>query len=164
MEISLIQRFVLFLGHPTYALTVVVFLMLLSSGMGSVIAHRMRLRRALLLVVVLIAAYVAALPALLAAAVGQMFTVKLLISAALLAPLGLLMGMPFPLGLRLAASENGPAVEWAWAMNAAGSVLGSVTAMVIAIEFGLTITLSCAALAYLLAAGFSRGWRAATIG
>jgi hypothetical protein len=63
------------------------------------------------------------------------------------------MGMPFPTGLRLVKI-----VEWAWALNAAASVLGSVLAMAIAIHFGLTITLACAAAAYLLAASLSRTW------
>jgi hypothetical protein len=86
---------------------------------------------------------------LLDAMIGLPFAVKLLMSALLLVPLGLAMGMPFPSGLRaLAAGENG-AVEWAWAMNAASSVLGSVLAIVIAIQFGLTATLACAAMAYL---------------
>jgi hypothetical protein len=84
---------------------------------------------------------------------------KILISGAVLAPLGFLMGMPFPSGLRLVET-----VEWAWALNAAASVLGSVLAMIIAIHFGLTITLACAALAYLLGAGFSRTWKTATSG
>lgn len=159
VEISLIQRFVLFLGHPTYALTVVVFLLLLSSGAGSVAARR-RITNAnqILVLAGLIAALIAlnvvVLPWLLAAAVGLPFAIKLLISALVLAPLGFLMGMPFPTGLRLVNT-----VEWAWALNAAASVLGSVLAMVIAIEFGLTITLLCAAGAYLLAAWFSRTWR-----
>ena len=74
------------------------------------------------------------------------------------------MGMPFPTGLRALASLPAPefpvsqespagdnAVEWAWAMNAASSVLGSVLAMVIAIQFGLNVTLACGAVAYLLA-------------
>jgi hypothetical protein len=72
------------------------------------------------------------------------------------------MGMPFPTGLRALAALPAPefpagqdasdnSVEWAWAMNAAASVLGSVLAMVIAIQFGLTVTLACGAVAYLLA-------------
>jgi hypothetical protein len=72
------------------------------------------------------------------------------------------MGMPFPTGLRALAALPAPefpagegasdnSVEWAWAMNAAASVLGSVLAMVIAIQFGLTVTLACGAAAYLLA-------------
>jgi spermidine synthase len=159
VEIALIQRFVLFLGHPTYALTVVVFLLLLSSGAGSVAARRWlnesrRLGRLLAGIAGLIALYVLLLPLLLPAAVGLPFTAKLLISAVILAPLGFLMGMPFPSGLRMVET-----VEWAWALNAAASVLGSVMAMVIAIHFGLTVTLVCAAVAYLLAAMCSRtGW------
>src|SRR6266700_1708234 len=159
VEISLIQRFVLFLGHPTYALTVVVFLLLLSSGAGSVMARRwisgsMRVLQLLALIAVLIALHVLLLPPLLSAAVGLPFAVKLIISGVVLAPLGFLMGMPFPTGLRLVET-----VEWAWALNAAASVLGSVMAMVIAIHFGLTITLGCAAIAYVLAALCSNTWK-----
>ena len=95
---------------------------------------------------------------------GIAFIAKLLISAALLVPLGFAMGMPFPTGLRALAgvSAIAPAntgegsVEWAWAMNAASSVLGSVLAMVIAIEFGLNITLACGAGAYLAALMLTR--------
>jgi len=163
VEISLIQRFVLFLGHPTYALTVVVFLLLLSSGAGSVAArHRITNGAKVLPLLGLISAFivgnVVVLPWLLSAAVGLPFAIKLLISALVLAPLGFLMGMPFPTGLRLVKT-----VEWAWALNAAASVLGSVMAMIIAIHFGLTVTLLCAAVAYLLAAVCSRTWRSAII-
>jgi len=163
VEISLIQRFVLFLGHPTYALTVVVFLLLLSSGAGSVAARR-RITRGgkilplLGLISIFIVGNVLLLPWLLSAAVGLPFVIKLVISALVLAPLGFLMGMPFPTGLRLVKT-----VEWAWALNAAASVLGSVMAMIIAIHFGLTVTLLCAAVAYLLAAVCSRTWRSDVI-
>src|SRR6476469_640915 len=163
VEISLIQRFVLFLGHPTYALTVVVFLLLLSSGAGSVAARRRistgrRILPLLGLISSIIVIDVALLPWLLSAAIGLPFAIKLLVSGIVLAPLGFLMGMPFPTGLRLVKT-----VEWAWALNAAASVLGSVMAMIIAIHFGLTITLLCAAAAYLLAGLCSRTWKGAII-
>jgi hypothetical protein len=161
-EIAFIQRFVLFLGHPTYALTVVVFLLLLSSGAGSLasrkwLTHTRRAWLPLLLIVAGLLLYVLLLPAVLNALVGLPFVVKLGISAALLVPLGLAMGMPFPTGLRALANfgaDNTGSIEWAWAMNAASSVLGSVLAMVIAIEFGLNVTLACGAFAYLAAIGF----------
>jgi hypothetical protein len=110
----------------------------------------------LTLIVLALLVYVSALPAILERLVGAAFAVKLVISAALLAPLGFAMGMPFPTGLRaLAAIEQegrgGNSIEWAWAMNAASSVLGSVLAIVIAIQFGLNVTLSCGAVAYLMA-------------
>lgn len=165
VEIAFIQRFVLFLGHPTYALTVVIFLLLLSSGAGSLFSRRWLPRAEmawmpLVLVLVTLSLYVLLLPGRLAALVGIAFEYRLLVSAILLIPLGFLMGMPFPSGLRALASTPAPefgadvadnAVEWAWAMNAAASVLGSVLAMVIAIQFGLTVTLACGAVAYLLA-------------
>ena len=163
VEIAFIQRFVLFLGYPTYALTVVVFLMLLSSGAGSLVSRRWfgeptRVVLALAFIVVALLIYVFVLPRLLESMIGLAFVAKLLISALLLLPLGFTMGMPFPSGLRALASGEGNAtntthgaVEWAWAMNAASSVLGSVLAIVIAIQFGLTATLACGAAAYVLA-------------
>jgi hypothetical protein len=169
VEISFVQRFVLFLGHPTYALTVVVFLLLLSSGAGSLISRKwlVETRRAWLPLILIVAAlllYVFVLPALLNLLVGMPFPAKLLVSAVLLVPLGFAMGMPFPTGLRALAGAPAPGfsseeasetkenvVEWAWAMNAASSVLGSVLAMVIAIQFGLNVTLACGAGAYLMA-------------
>ena len=164
VEITFIQRFVLFLGHPTYALTVVIFLLLLSSGVGS-LTSRLWLPQPrmawipLVLVIATLLSYVSFLPGRLAGLVALPFTYRLLISALLLVPLGFVMGMPFPTGLRalswpqagapaIAAPAIGNMVEWAWAMNAAASVLGSVLAMVIAIQFGLTITLACGAIAY----------------
>ena len=167
VEIAFIQRFVLFLGHPTYALTVVIFLMMLSSGAGSLLSRRWlpRARMVWLPLALVVAALVGDiffLPNGLAALVGLDFGYRLLISGALLIPLGFAMGMPFPTGLRALAASPAPeypvgktddhnAVEWAWAMNAGASVLGSVLAMVIAIRFGLTATLVCGAAAYVLA-------------
>jgi len=169
VEIAFIQRFVLFLGHPTYALTVVIFLLLLSSGAGSLISRRWLSQPALLwkplmLLAAAICLYVLVLPSLLGVMVGLPFPVKLAVSALILVPLGIAMGMPFPTGLRSLASSPAPefpadpsnAVEWAWAMNAASSVLGSVLAMVIAINWGLNVTLACGALAYLAAMALSR--------
>jgi spermidine synthase len=169
VEIAFIQRFVLFLGHPTYALTVVVFLLLLSSGGGSLasrkwLASTQRVWLPLALIVSALLLYVFVLPGLLNALVGLPFPAKLIVSAILLVPLGFAMGMPFPTGLRALASAPMPefptvvraeleenAVEWAWAVNAGSSVLGSVLAIVIAIQFGLNITMACGAVAYLMA-------------
>jgi spermidine synthase len=172
VEIAFIQRFVLFLGHPTYALTVVIFLLLLSSGAGSLFSRSWlsspeRAWIPLVLLMAAIAVYTWGLAGLLTWLIGLPFAAKLLVSGVVLVPLGFAMGMPFPTGLRalanaadleLPASEMGEppntadnSVEWAWAMNAAASVLGSVLAMVIAIHFGLKVTLACGGVAYLLA-------------
>ena len=134
-----------------------VFLMLLSSGAGSLVSRKWfseptRVSLALAFIVIALATYVFALPHLLEAMIGLPFAAKLVMSALLLVPLGFAMGMPFPSGLRALSllssatsrAKHG-AVEWAWAMNAASSVLGSVLAIVIAIQFGSTTTLACAA-------------------
>lgn len=169
VEIAFIQRFVLFLGHPVYALTVVVFLLLLSSGAGSMVsrwwlAETSRVWLPLVLIAAALLLYVGVLPGLLGRLVGWPFMAKLLVSAGLLIPLGFAMGMPFPTGLRAlagagtselqaaqTAQTSGNMVEWAWAMNAASSVLGSVLAIIIAIQFGLNVTLGSGAAAYLVA-------------
>jgi predicted membrane-bound spermidine synthase len=172
VEIAFIQRFVLFLGHPTYALTVVIFLLMLSSGAGSLFSRRWLSRTELAwmpisLVIGILLMDVLFLPHWLEAWVGFGLSTRIAISSLLLAPLGFLMGMPFPTGLRALAARSKScfgraaeernddnqdnAVEWAWAMNAAASVLGSVLAMVIAIQFGLNATLACGVFAYLIA-------------
>jgi hypothetical protein len=169
VEIAFIQRFVLFRRHPVDALTVVVFLLLLSSGAGSMVsrwwlAETSRVWLPLLLIAAALLLYVGVLPGLLGRLVGWPFMVKLAVSAGLLVPLGFAMGMPFPTGLRALAGagggdlpvaapgkSSGNMVEWAWAMNAASSVLGSVLAIIIAIQFGLNVTLASGAAAYLIA-------------
>ena len=165
-EMAFIQRFVLFLGHPTYALTVVIFMMLLASGVGSLasrkcLAQPSRVWAPLLVVIVLLGIYVFALPPLLRSLIGLPFAIKVLVSGAILVPLGFAMGMPFPTGMRALAlaNEQNNTIEWAWALNAASSVLGSVMAMLIAIQWGLAVTLACGAVAYVGALLLSRMFR-----
>lgn len=164
VEVTFIQRFVLFLGHPTYALTVVIFLLLLASGAGSVLSRRWFVEgrgvwAPLLVIIAALLVYIGVLPRLLDYLVGIAFPLKIIVSGVLLTPLGFAMGMPFPTGLRALAKDGlttaeDHSIEWAWAMNAASSVLGSVLAIVIAIEFGLNITLACGAGAYAAALVF----------
>jgi hypothetical protein len=167
VEICLIQKFVLFLGHPTYALTVVVFLMLLASGLGSMVSRRViqnpvQVWRPLLMIIFAITLYAILLPLVLERLIGMPLYGKLAISAMVLFPLGFIMGMPFPTGMRAlsvgataieveevsARTGQEGCIEWAWAMNAASSVLGSVLAMVIAIQWGLMAALIAGAIAY----------------
>ncbi|HEV2424685.1 MAG TPA: hypothetical protein VGZ29_07655 [Terriglobia bacterium] len=181
VEITFVQRLVLFLGHPTYAITVVIFLLLASSGAGSLTSRRWpagarALHPPLAAIAVALLVYTFVLPRLLTAAVGLEFGIKLLISAALLIPLGFVMGVPFPAGLRILAGPpgsgetdakltreaplaNDSAIEWAWALNASASVLGSVLAMFIAVNLGLTTTLACGLGAYLAAWAVGGTWR-----
>jgi len=157
IEMALIQKFVLFLGHPTYALTVVIFSMLVSSGLGSYFSRRIlrddqrRLYRALILIAVLVALLAAIVTPLLSAGVGLPLELKFAITALLIAPAGFVMGMPFPFGLKRLEEWHKPSVRWAWSLNAAASVLGSVGALVCAIYCGLVQTLLIGGLLYLTA-------------
>lgn len=155
VQVSLIQKFVLFLGHPTYALTVVIFSMLLSSGLGSFFSKGLMQqqvpRLSLVLVSVAAAVYVLSLVVTPIADNGVTlpFTLKVLITVALIAPAGFIMGMPFPTGLSLLKNVMPSVVRWAWAVNAAASVLGSAAAMFLAIYFGLSMTLRLGGICYL---------------
>lgn len=157
IEVALIQRFVLFLGHPVHALWVVIFSMLVSSGLGSNFSRRIlgknegRLMKALGIVAIGAAILAAAVSALLGALVWLPFGLKAVISIALIAPLGFVMGMPFPTALDRLEAWHAPSVRWAWSLNAASSVLGSVGALVCAIYMGLVQTMIVGGLFYLAA-------------
>jgi hypothetical protein len=157
IEVALIQKFVLFLGHPTYALTVVIFSMLLASSLGSYFSSRLlvhregRLIKILGCVALCAALWAWILSALLPAAVGLPLPLKVLMTLLLIAPLGFMMGMPFPAGLERLEAWHPPAVRWAWSLNAGASVLGSVGALVCCIYLGLIQTLIVGGLLYVAA-------------
>lgn len=89
------------------------------------------------------------LPPLFRAALGWDLIPRILLSVLLLAPLGLLMGMPFPLGMRLVAATNENLVPWAWAVNGCASVLGSILSVMLAQSLGFTVVLGIALVVYL---------------
>ena len=157
IQIALIQKFVLLLGHPTYALTVIVFSMLVASGAGSYFSRRVvqgddaRLVRVLAAVALLVALLAIAAPALVSGAVSWPLPAKMLITALAIAPAAFFMGIPFPSGLRRLEERHSPSVRWAWSLNAAASVLGSGGAIVLAIYAGLRATLLFGGVLYLCA-------------
>jgi hypothetical protein len=157
IQVALIQKFVLLLGHPTYALTVIVFSMLVSSGAGSFFSGRVvagddvRLAWVLAAIAVLVAALAFGAAPLAAAAAGWPLAAKMAITTISVAPAAFLMGMPFPSGLRRLEQRHPPSVRWAWSLNAAASVLGSAGAIVLAIYLGLRATLLVGGALYLCA-------------
>ncbi len=157
IQVALIQKFVLLLGHPTYALTVIVFSMLVASGAGSFFSNRViagddsRLMRVLAGVAVFVALLAFGTPALVAGAASWPLPAKISITALAIAPAAFLMGMPFPSGLRRLEKLHSPSVRWAWSLNAAASVLGSGGAIILAIYTGLRATLLFGGALYLAA-------------
>jgi spermidine synthase len=157
IEVGLIQKFVLFLGHPVYALAVVIFSLLVSSGLGSFWSRRIlgkhegRLIKLLGTVALLAAALALILSWLLTSLVWLPLPLKAALTVVLIAPLGFAMGMPFPTALARLEEWHAPSLRWAWSLNAASSVLGSVGALVCAIYLGLVQTLIIGGIFYLAA-------------
>ena len=157
IQVALIQRFIILLGHPEYALTVIVFSMLVWSGLGSYSSKSLignddnKLVRVLALVAVLIGALAAGAGPLVANAAAWPLAAKIALTAILIAPAAFLMGMPFPSGLRRLEQRHAPSVRWAWSLNSASSVLGSAGAIFLAIYLGLRATLLIGGALYLCA-------------
>jgi hypothetical protein len=151
LEIPLLQRFILFLGHPTTAFAAVVASLLLFSGIGSLIAPRVPIHWAPAALVLVAVVTTAGLGPLFDALLGAPLATRLLATGLSLAPLGLLLGMPFPLGLAWLEGKAPELVPWAWAVNGSASVVTSVAVAVGALAAGFTAVLAAAVLAYTLA-------------
>ena len=158
VEIPLLQRFILFLGHPAYAMATVLFALLLFSGLGSLLSRHVPLRLVLILLPLLVVAYALGLPALFGATLAAPLWGRLVVAVVALAPPGLLMGMPFPKGLALLEqsacpehSRRAPAlITWAWGVNGAVSVVASILAALLALSFGISTVLAVGAACYAL--------------
>ncbi len=162
VEIASIQRFMLFLGHPVYAVAVVLAAFLVFAGLGSGLAPRLDRRLAgtrvsaldlaAAAIGLLAIAYLLALPPLFDALMHLGDAGKIAITLALIAPLAFWMGMPFPLGLAR-VSERFPAlVPWAWGINGCASVISAVLATLLAMNLGFAAVVLLALAAYALAA------------
>ena len=159
IEVALLQRFVLLLGHPVYSLTVTLFSLLLGTGAGSLISQRIgdaKLLKRVEVVILGIAAVailgIVALPPIIVFAIGASHMARIALAVALIAPAGVLLGMPLPAGMRLMAVNHSELVPWAWGMNGALSVIGATLAVFIAMNWGFSVTLLAGAAVYVLAA------------
>ncbi|MBN1305836.1 MAG: hypothetical protein JXA13_15470 [Anaerolineales bacterium] len=153
VEIPLIQYFILFLGHPSYALAAVLFSLLVFSGLGSRFSDRFPIQWALVFLIVLILSYPHLLPGVFNLMLGLPLPPRLGVTLALLAPAGFLMGMPFPAAIRIFSTVTGRTEKtaWAWAVNGAVSVISSVVAALLALTFGFSWVLRLGAVCYLAA-------------
>jgi hypothetical protein len=148
VEIALMQKFILFLGHPTYALVVVLFALLIFSGIGSYRCRNIAVERItativrnLLFLAGLVLLYLFLLSPLFDALVTLPRAVRIPLAVLLTAPLGLLMGTFLPLGIRASGERFGELVPWAWGLNGAASVFGSVLAIALAMNLGFNLAL-----------------------
>jgi hypothetical protein len=163
VEMPWLQRFVLYLGHPSYATTVVLSALLVGAGVGAMLSPRLVpvARRAVGLVLpVAVLAVNAGLTFVLDATLGWPLVWRVVMAIALVGPVGVLMGAPFPLGVMLAGTREQGASSlraWFWAMNGMASVLATVVSLVSAMTIGFTATVAVGAAAYALAGWALRG-------
>jgi hypothetical protein len=159
VEIPLAQRFILILDQPVIALAVVLFAILLFSGLGSLTVRRWRLPVGLALLIALIVVYPLLLPAT-GLFLAQPQWARILLTIAIIAPLGYLMGLPFAGGLQVVEKYQPGLVPWAWAINGSFSVISAVLAVMVALSWGFSAVLWLGAIAYggaLIA--FGRYWK-----
>ena len=159
VEMAMMQQLSIFLGHPIYSLVVVLAGLILSSGVGSLVSDRLRLassaasRLPALAVTLILILYSAAVIPVIHRFIAEALWQRVLLSVALVAPCGFLMGFCFPVGLRwmtmLKQEENLP---WMWALNGAAATLGSFVAIVLSMETSIVTCGLIGAVCYVLAA------------
>jgi len=169
VEISQMQRLIIFLGHPTYGLSVVLFSLLLSSGLGSLMTRTVRsaqvtgsatLRLGLLLALLLVFGEVT--PGAIVTFRGATTILRILVAVSILFPLGVFMGMALPLGMKLASADFEAVTPWLWGVNGATSVCASVAAVAIAMSAGITASFWTGAGCYAVAlSAFAKACRRA---
>ncbi|HYA20569.1 MAG TPA: SAM-dependent methyltransferase, partial [Burkholderiales bacterium] len=162
VEIAFIQKFILFLSHPLYAVAVVLCSFLIFAGLGSRFSKNLEQKTRSLpfwtvvwvvLAICLVAVvYLAVLPMVFKQFIGLPDAAKIAISVVLIAPLAFPMGMPFPLALSSVAGRSVQLVPWAWGVNACASVVGAILATLLAIHLGFTVVVIAALAFYILAA------------
>ncbi len=156
VEIAVIQRLSLFLGHPVYGLAIGLFAIILSTGMGSLISDHLPINNALRAMFwsVLTAIYLVVLPfclpTLLSVSEGYSIFVRAVVAVLIIAPCGLLMGFGFPTGMRLINAIDTRPTPWFWAINGAAGVLAASIAVAVNIAFSINVSIWIAAGCYLL--------------
>jgi hypothetical protein len=157
LEVVLIQRLTLFLGYPTYSLTVTLFAILMATGAGSLLSDRLTQPRNTLLGVLagvlfaLVLFYQLGMDPLIEAAIVWPLPMRVFLTVLMLTPLGLCLGMFMPIGLRTVAglSDYGEEyIAWAWAVNGFCSVVSSILTTMLSMTFGFTVVMSLAVVVY----------------
>ncbi|MDQ3853453.1 MAG: hypothetical protein M3299_11520, partial [Thermoproteota archaeon] len=169
IELALLQKLILLMGNPTMTFALLLFTLLISSGAGSLLSSRIAKNTMKNLVFVIggVAGlgilYVFFLPLVIYSTIAEPFEVKAAISITILAPIGFLMGMPLPTGMRLLKVHRPHYIPWMWAVNGAFSVLGAVLAIALGIMYGSSLAMILGILIYLIALGISFASKKKTI-
>jgi hypothetical protein len=155
IQIAYMQLFSVYLGHPTYALAVLLFAMILFTGVGASLSERLPVEASRgplyaipLAIAVSILLASGATRAVIDATVEQDLLVRCLVVIGMVAPISLLLGCCFPIGMRLVGRISGDAMPWMWGLNGASGVLASVVAVYVSMWGGISLNLRIAAVLY----------------
>lgn len=156
MEMALFQKYQLYLGQPIYAYALVLGTLLVSTGMGSLLSNSFRNRERRLLnwllptICITFLLYYLLIPVLFESTLAIPFGGRVIIASLSVLPLGLLLGMPFPTGLRLLRGQT-ELIPWAWGVNSFFTVIGTVLAVIVGMTFGFSLVTFIAGMCYLAA-------------
>jgi MFS family permease len=155
IQIPFLQRFSVYLGHPTYSLAIILFTMILAAGAGSFVSDRIpadgsRARRIPIAIAVLTAAIVLLLQPVAQATVSYGLVARSMVVVLFVAPIAFLLGFCFPIGMRLVGRSSSEAAAWMWGINGATGVLGSIIAVAISMWISTHASFIAAGLLYLL--------------
>lgn len=159
VEITLLQKYAVFVGGPIYSMAVTLFAILVFSGLGSLMAKRIgrSIHRGLTLIIIALVGAILGEALFVNYAVPRLMflphMMRCVVAVLALAPLAIMMGMPFPTGLRLTQRLGDAIVPWAWGVNAVTTTLGSIVCMLVSMQLGFTALLFMAAAIYI--AGFA---------
>jgi spermidine synthase len=153
IQIALLQRFAVYLGHPTYTLAVILFSMLLFTGLGSVVSERLPVGSRRIIVVPLLIGLVVllvsvAMPLVIARTATWSLAARSGLVMLFTGPLSMLLGLCFPIGVRLVGGSSA-VVPWAWGVNGACGVLASIGAVAVSLWLGIDANLWAAGVLYL---------------
>jgi hypothetical protein len=150
VELALLQHLILLVGHPIYTLSVILFSLLAASGLGSLLSDRFEGRAAGVCAGVSVAAvaYTLIVPEIVHALMPASLELRLAATALLVLPLGIPMGMPYPIGLRMAGQGSLRSAPFYWGLNGIMSVLGSLLTVLVAVQFGFGAAMLAGAACY----------------
>lgn len=157
LELVFIQKFMHVIGSPLYTYSTVIFTMLCAAGIGSTMSEKFGIRPDRLWVLPFVgvlvfgAALVLLYPSVSQVALSMGLPQRVLVSAAMIFPLGFVLGMPFPLGVLAIANHTRGAVAWAWGMNGLFTVAGGLGSVLVSMVYGFNAAIICALLLYVVA-------------
>ena len=172
VEIAFIQKFILYLGHPTYAVAIVLAGFMVFAGLGArtserlarVMSLRLGIDRPTVAIDLSVAGlalvavgYLLTVPTVFATLSGLPIAGRALVSLTFIAPLAFFMGMPFPLGLTIVKRANRALTPWAWGVNGCASVIGAILAVLLAMHLGYVVVVTFALVLYVISALVIRG-------